>query len=104
MSMADGSQFDEAETYSVAVTSYRANGGGSHLKEGAGLDAEEAAARITARYPEIRELLYDFILEHKTINEEIISRNHLIGNWKFVPENLAQEALSNDMTLLLGVK
>lgn len=104
MSMADGSQFDEAETYSVAMTSYRANGGGSHLKEGAGLDAEEAAARITARYPEIRELLYDFILEHKTINEEIISRNHLIGNWKFVPENLAQEALSNDMTLLLGVK
>lgn len=104
MSMADGSQFDEAQMYAVAMTSYRANGGGALLKEGAGLDADAAAARITARYPEIREILYDFILEHKTIDEELISRNHLIGNWKFIPETLAQEAMSKDMSLLFGAE
>ena len=55
-----------------------------------------------ARYPEIRELLYEFILEHKEINAELISNPQIIGNWKFVPEALASKAMAEDIRLLFG--
>ena len=102
LSLPDGSSFDMDEYYTVAMTSYRANGGGGLLKDGAGLDSETVNARIVARYPEIRELLYDYILEHKEINSELISDPQVIGSWKFVPETLAAKALSEDIALLFG--
>ena len=102
ISMADGSAFEPDQTYTVAMTSYRANGGGGLLKNGAGLDAEAVKERIVARYPEIRELLYEFILEHKEINAELISNPQVIGGWKFVPEALASKAMSEDIRLLFG--
>ena len=102
ISMADGSAFNMDGTYTVAMTSYRANGGGGLLKDGAGLDAEAVKGRIVARYPEIRELLYEFILEHKELNLELISDTQVIGSWKFVPEALASKAMTEDIRLLFG--
>ena len=102
LSMADGTPFDEQQTYTVAMTSYRANGGGGLLREGAGIDSEELNERIVARYPEIREMLYDFILKHKVIDAELIGNPSLIGTWKFVPENIADKALANDICRLFG--
>lgn len=101
-SMADGAAFDESQTYSVAMTSYRANGGGALLKEGSGIDSDELSQRITARHPEIREMLYEFILEHGTVDAELIGNKALIGKWKFVPEDIAEKALSADIKLMFG--
>ena len=102
ISMADGSPFVMEAFYTVAMTSYRANGGGSLLKDGAGLDSEEVKERIVARYPEIREILYDFILEHRVVNPELVCDPAVIGGWKFVPENIASKAIAGDMKLLFG--
>ena len=102
LSMADGSAFSLDDWYTVAMTSYRANGGGGLLKQGAGLDSDAVKVRIEKRYPEIREILYDFILEHKVIDPQLICNPEIIGSWKFVPERLAEKALSEDIVLLFG--
>ncbi|RLD40427.1 MAG: bifunctional metallophosphatase/5'-nucleotidase, partial [Bacteroidetes bacterium] len=46
ISMADGSAFDENKVYKVVMNSYRANGGGNHLFDGAGLTKQEIKPRI----------------------------------------------------------
>ena len=61
LSMADGSAFDADAIYTVALTSYRASGGGYLLEQGAGIAKDEIADRIVARYADIREILYDKI-------------------------------------------
>ena len=101
-SFADGSAFDEAAVYNVAMTSYRANGGGGLLKQGAGIDTGNIGERVVARYPEIREMLYDFIQEHGTITPELVGDPAVIGQWEFVPTTIAQKALDADMKLLFG--
>lgn len=63
-SLADGSAFNLDEQYSVALTSYRASGGGDILKKGAGIDVANINDRVIETYPEIRELLYEFIQEN----------------------------------------
>lgn len=90
------SPFDENAFYTVAMTSYRAAGGGNLLLEGAGLTREESGSRLVARYPEIREMVYRFILEHGTITPESVSG---IGTWRFIP-NTSKKSLKRDMSLL----
>ena len=97
--MADGTPFDPQATYNVAMTSYRANGGGGLLQE-AGVDTDAIDERIVARYPEIRNILYDYLMENGSIDPEVIGNPAVIGGWKFVPEKLAQPALEADMALL----
>lgn len=102
ISMADGSPFSEDAFYKVAMTSYRANGGGGLLRDGAGISSDMVQERIIGRHKEIREILYDFITEHKVIDEELIRNYDLIGTWKFVPENIADKALAKDIELMFG--
>ena len=102
LSLADGSPFSEDAVYKVSMTSYRANGGGGLLRDGAGLSAEMVQERIISRHKEIREILYDFITEHKVIGAELIRDCNLIGSWKFVPENIADKALAKDIELMFG--
>lgn len=90
------SPFDENAFYTVAMTSYRAAGGGNLLLEGAGLTREESGSRLVARYPEIREMVYRFILEHGTITPESVSG---IGTWRFIPST-SKKSLKRDMSLL----
>ena len=99
-SLADGTAFEESAQYNVAVTSYRASGGGGILREGAGIDTGRIAERVVKYYPEIRQLLYDYLLEHKSISSEVIGNPAVIGSWKFVPEKKAIPALTADMALL----
>ena len=101
-SFADGSAFDEAAEYNVAMTSYRANGGGGLLKQGAGIDTYNIGDRVVARYPEIREMLYDFIMEHGSITPEIIGNPAVIGHWEFVPSKIARKGIGADMALMFG--
>ena len=100
--LADGTAFDEGAQYNVAVTSYRANGGGGILREGAGIDTDKIDERVVEYYPEIRELLYDYLLKNKVIASEVIGNPTVIGSWKFVPEKKATPALVADMALLFN--
>ena len=97
--MADGTPFQLDRTYNVAMTSYRASGGGELLQQ-AGVDTDNIDERVVARYPEIRNILYDYLMKNGSIDPEIIGTPAVIGGWKFVPEKLANDALQADMDLL----
>ncbi len=103
-SLADGTAFNEDAEYNVAVTSYRANGGGGILSKGAGIDTGKIDERVVKYYPEIRELLYDYLLEHKSISSAAIGDPAVIGGWEFVPQSLAAPALTADMDLLFPMQ
>ena len=99
-SLADGSAFDPEAWYRVAMTSYRASGGGEHLFAGAGLSKEESEARIVERHPEIRELIYQFFKQHGTVDAALIGDRAVIGEWHFVPEKVADPMIREDMGLI----
>lgn len=102
-SLADGSAFDESAEYKVAMTSYRASGGGELMRK-AGVDTDRIDERVTGYYPEIRNILYDYLVEHGEIDSATISDASVIGQWRFIPEKKAQAALTRDMELLFSVK
>lgn len=102
-SMADGSPFDSEAWYNVAMTSYRANGGGGLLEDGAGLSPDIMKDRVVARYQEIRVLIYEYIRAHGAISPELISSPLVIGRWNFTPEKDIQKTLEKDMELLFPV-
>lgn len=99
ISLADGSAFDLSATYKVAMTSYRASGGGNLMKA-AGIDTDRIGERVTGYYPEIRNLLYDYLVKNGSIDPVKISDPTVIGHWEFVPEKKARKALDRDMALL----
>lgn len=96
-----GEPFDEARTYNVAMTSYRASGGGNLMKE-TGIDTDHIDDLVVERYPEIRELLYNYVMDNGSIDPEVIGDPKVIGKWSFIPEKMASKALDRDMALLFG--
>ena len=100
-SLADGTPFDPEKTYNVAITSYRASGGGYLLDE-IGIDTDLINERVVARYPEIRNLIYERLEKDPTIDLEEISNPAILGTWKFVPEALAKKGIEDDMKLMFG--
>ncbi|MDD4639246.1 MAG: bifunctional UDP-sugar hydrolase/5'-nucleotidase [Bacteroidales bacterium] len=76
--MAGGQPFNPDHIYKVAMTSYRANGGGDLLIKGAGLNPAELDGRVIKRGDDIRSLLHKKILERGELTPEKL--NH----WKFV--------------------
>ena len=100
-STAHGDSFDEGRTYNVAMTSYRASGGGNLMKQ-TGIDTDNIDDIVVERYPEIRNILYDYVMENGSIDPEVIGDKKVIGSWSFVPEKMASKALEKDMALLFG--
>lgn len=100
--MASGESFSEDATYAVAMTSYRASGGGDLIYKGTGLSREEARQRITAKYPELRNLIYEFVSEKGYIDADDTGKPEIIGNWKFMPEPMASRAIDKDFSLLFN--
>ena len=98
-SMADGSPFDKDAVYTVAMTSYRAAGGGGLLRNGAGADPSKV--EVVGKYPEIRDLVYQFITEKGVLTEETLSDKSLLGSWSFVPAPSTAKAIDEDMELIL---
>ncbi|MCR4860141.1 MAG: bifunctional metallophosphatase/5'-nucleotidase [Bacteroidales bacterium] len=96
-SLADGTPFDEQVWYNVAMTSYRASGGGDILPKGAGVTSEDLENRVVKRYPEIRELMYQYIKKSGTVDAARIGDPSVIGEWHFVPEKLVAPMLEADM-------
>ena len=99
ISMADGSSFEMDSFYNVAMTSYRASGGGGHMKA-AGIDTDRIDERVVEYYPEIRNILYDYLVRNKSIDPVVIGDETVLGRWRFVPETIAKEALERDMQRL----
>lgn len=99
-SLASGEAFDLSKTYNVAMTSYRASGGGGLMSKGAGIDTDRIEDRVVEKYPEIRNLLYDYLQSHGSIDPEALASPSLLGSWRFIPDDLAPQAVRRDMDLM----
>ena len=97
LSMANGSAFDFNATYKVAINSYRGNGGGNILTEGAGIAKEELSKRIVASTDkDLRYYLMQYIISHPEVNAT------KMDNWKFIPEEIVEPAIARDRKLLFN--
>lgn len=96
LSMSDGSGFSMESVYKVALSSYRANGGGNLLVEGAGIPKDMLEDRKVSIFPDMRQLLYD-----KFEHEGYVSVDRL-NNWRFVPDSLAQDLINKDYRVLFS--
>lgn len=95
--MSDGRPFDQQKHYTVAVNSYRANGGGNLLTDGAKIYADKLKERIV-RATE-RDLRYYLIKEIEQNPELHVAT---LANWRFVPEERARIAAEADRAILFG--
>ena len=99
-SLANGAPFKKDEMYTVAMTSYRASGGGEILQKGAGLSKDEVDDRIQERLPEIREMVYQYFKKHGTVGTEDFGNRAVLGEWRFVPEKLVNPLFEQDLALI----
>lgn len=97
LSMADGSPFDPAKIYKVALNSYRGNGGGELLTKGAGLSPDELKKRIIrSTDKDLRYYLMQYIEQKKVIETSALNQ------WKFIPEAWTVPASQRDYNTLFG--
>lgn len=95
--MADGRPFEPDSMYTVALNSYRGNGGGDHLTRGAGIPREELRSRIVrATDHDLRYYLMKEIEQLGTVHP------HIDPNWRFVPERQAAALGATDRTILFS--
>lgn len=97
LQMSNGQPFDEHKWYTVAINSYRGNGGGELLTKGAGIPKDSLNSRIIYRSP--RDQRYYLMQEIEKIGTVTPKANN---NWKFVPENWTKPAAIRDSLLLFG--
>lgn len=97
-SMSDGAPFDFDKTYNVAMSSYRANGGGDLLTQGAGIPKEDLESIIVTKYDDIRSIIFG----HFKNSEGGKNISNAPANWKFIPDSYAANALDRDRRLLFG--
>jgi 2',3'-cyclic-nucleotide 2'-phosphodiesterase / 3'-nucleotidase len=93
----DGRPFEKNKLYKVAVNSYRGNGGGGHLVEGAGIPKDELRSRLI--FSTDRDLRY-YIL--KSIEAEKTINPGILNNWKIIPEKWVKTAVPRDYSILFG--
>lgn len=93
--MANGDPFFLNKTYQVALNSYRGNGGGGLLVDGAGIPAKELQDRIIYRSDnEMRYYIMKYIEQNGT------SVFHALNQWKLIPEEWTEAAAQRDSALL----
>lgn len=95
LGMSNGDTFDPKATYRVAVNSYRGNGGGNLLTEGAGIPKDSLQQRIV--WSTDRDLRY-YLME--TIRKAGTVDARPRDDWKFIPEEWAKQAAPRDAELL----
>jgi 2',3'-cyclic-nucleotide 2'-phosphodiesterase/3'-nucleotidase len=93
-SMSNGTSFDLNKTYNVALSSYRANGGGEILEMGSKLNATERDKRVVKRMADIRDLLFDYIKK-----EQVLKPLNL-KEWSFTPIEFSSEAKKREYQLI----
>ena len=95
-SFVNGEEFNLAQTYTVAVNSYRGNGGGGHLTVGAKISKSDIKNRIIkVSNNDIRWYIMDWIKKNKVINPS------KLNNQKIVPAGWWKKAKERDLNLLL---
>ncbi|MRR22151.1 bifunctional metallophosphatase/5'-nucleotidase [bacterium] len=95
-SLSDGTPFSHSEYYTVAVNSYRANGGGGHFPA-AGITGKELETRIiSATERDLRHYMTEWIRDNGTITPLPLSE------WSIIPATWASEARKREMMLLFG--
>lgn len=93
--MSDGAEFNFNTIYKVAINSYRGNGGGGHLVEGAGINADELDKRvINSTEKDLRYYMMKWIEEKGTIEPASYK------NWKVIPEEWWFKGMKKDYKLL----
>jgi 2',3'-cyclic-nucleotide 2'-phosphodiesterase/3'-nucleotidase len=93
--MADGTPFDMDREYRVALNSYRGNGGGDLLVQGAGIPKAELPGRmISATDKDLRYYLIEYIQQHPDLHPEPLNQ------WRFVPEEWARPAAERDFRMM----
>ena len=96
-SLANGRPFCPDSVYSVAINSYRAQGGGGHMTRGIGLSKEEIEKRIVRVLPyDVRYYITEFIREKKVVDPQPAK------NWDILPGNWYRKGKSRDHELLFG--
>lgn len=96
-SFVDGSPFLMDKNYTVAINSYRGNGGGGHLTRGAGIPKKELANRIIGSTD--KDLRYHIMKWLKDI--KVIYPNQ-VNNWKVIPEEWWTKATLKNYALMFG--
>lgn len=99
LSMADGKPFDLKREYKVAVSSYRANGGGGHLEHCTGLPFERLAERlVSTSQSDLRGLIIaDFEKMAAQNNGQI--KVEKLNLWHFLPQKLVDKYMQDDIKL-----
>ncbi|OQY03701.1 MAG: bifunctional metallophosphatase/5'-nucleotidase [Bacteroidetes bacterium 4572_117] len=93
--LSNGDKFELAKKYTVAINSYRGNGGGGHLIEGAGILKSQLAARIiTSTDKDLRYYMIKWIEKNKTITPE------KYDNWQLTPKKWWEKAKAKDIKIL----
>jgi len=94
-SLTSGKKFDKDSTYIVALNSYRGNGGGGHLVDGAGIPEDELNERkISSTEKDIRYYMMQWMEEKQNIYPE--DRNE----WSVYPKIWWKKAKEHDYKLL----
>jgi 2',3'-cyclic-nucleotide 2'-phosphodiesterase/3'-nucleotidase len=95
LGFSDGREFRLDETYTVAINSYRGNGGGGHLTDGAGISHDELLDRIVAS--SVKDLRF-IIMKH--IEEKRVVSPCASGNWKAVPQDFWTRGRKKDYQIM----
>jgi len=95
--LADGTPFDPNKTYKVAINSYRGNGGGGHLTEGAGIPHEELSKRVISSTDKDLRLYMMKYIEKQGVIEPICH-----SYWKLIPEDWVKVAIERDRKILFN--
>ncbi len=97
LQLSNGQEFNEAEFYTVAVNSYRGNGGGNHLTDGSKISKEDLTSRILhSTEKDLRFYIIKWIEEKKVIEPKAFN------NWKVVPEAYWKKAKYKDYDILFN--
>ena len=95
LSMANGNPFDLKKNYTVAVNSYRGNGGGGHLTLGAKIPDKELTERvITSTNKDLRYYLMKWIEKEKVVTPKPLN------NWTVIPNDWWEKGKEKDMDLM----
>lgn len=100
LSMADGTSFDMAKTYSVAINSYRGSGGGGHLTKGSGLDPDVLKKLTLVTSSTTKDLRYYMLKWFEKQKGSITPVRD--DNWKVVPEDWAAAGRIKDYPMIYG--
>jgi 2',3'-cyclic-nucleotide 2'-phosphodiesterase/3'-nucleotidase len=93
--MNDGTPFYSDKNYKVALNSYRGNGGGGHLTEGAGIAHDELSSRVlSSTDKDFRYYMLKWIEKKGTI-EPVCNYN-----WKVIPESWREKGKKMDEELI----